>query len=238
MEKENNYVEKAAPTIEEAIQLAIAELKLPEEDVDIEILEEGFKGILGIGSKDAVVRVTPVPAPIVKEDITTPVAKIDESELSEEEVNALQLTEATVTELLERMDIYAKVDSYIKDEESSIPSVGIDITGSDLSILIGKKAEILNAFEYITRLIVGKEIGHAIHINIDVEGYRRRRESNLNQLANKMAEQAINTGRTQSLEPMPANERRLVHIALRDHEYVKTSSAGDEPRRKVTIQLK
>jgi spoIIIJ-associated protein len=115
------------------------------------------------------------------------------------------------------------------------PGILVEIFGDDLSILIGKQAETLNALQYITRLIVGKEVGHGVNLSVDVEGYRSRREKSLRQLAQRMADQAIKTGRRQMLEPMPANERRIIHIELRDNDEVTTSSVGEDPRRKVTI---
>ena len=136
------------------------------------------------------------------------------------------------------MDIHrAEVKSSIMMPEDSDDRVRIqvEIFGDDLSILIGKRAETLNALQYITRLIVGKEVGHGVSLMVDVEGYRSRREQSLRQLARRMASQAVKTGRRQMLEPMPANERRIIHIELRDNEEVTTSSVGEEPRRKVTI---
>jgi spoIIIJ-associated protein len=237
MTNERATIEKIAPTIEKAVEIALDELGLTEEDVEIEVLDEGAKGILGIGNRDARVRLTvksEFSEPVIEEDADVETS-VEERDLTDLELNVVQITEATVTELLEKMDVYANVKSDLRDDEGPIPSVVIDITGNDLSVLIGRKAETLNALEYITRLIVGKEVGHAVYINIDVEGYRKRRQSSLTQLAEKMADQAIKTGKPQSLEPMPANERRLVHIALRDNDLVETSSSGEEPRRKVKI---
>jgi spoIIIJ-associated protein len=96
----------------------------------------------------------------------------------------------------------------------------------------------LNALQYITSLILGKELGHWVPLLIDVQGYRLRRERQLRQIARRMAEQTIHTGRRQTLEPMPANERRIIHLELRDHPQVTTESIGEEPNRKVTIVLK
>jgi spoIIIJ-associated protein len=111
----------------------------------------------------------------------------------------------------------------------------VDVSGNDLSILIGRQAETLNALQYIAGLMVGKELGRSIPVVIDVEGYRQRRTQQINQLARRMADQAVKTGRRQVLEPMPANERRLIHIELRNHPQVMTESVGEEPHRKVTI---
>jgi spoIIIJ-associated protein len=138
------------------------------------------------------------------------------------------------------MSIHAQVTSTFMDTPDDKGQIGVlvEVTGEDLSVLIGRKSETLNALQYITSLIVGKRLEKWIPLVIDVEGYRGRRERQLTQLALKMAEQAVTTGRRQMLEPMPANERRIVHLALRDHPSVITESTGEEPFRKLTIQLK
>ena len=114
----------------------------------------------------------------------------------------------------------------------------VEIQGDDLSILIGRRSETLNALQYISSLIVGKELGEWVPMMIDVQGYRARRERQLRQIARRMAEQAIHTGKRQVLEPMPANERRIIHMELHDHPQVITESLGEEPNRKVTISVK
>ena len=120
------------------------------------------------------------------------------------------------------------------DARSRVP-VRVNVKGDDLSYLIGRQAETLNALQYISSLIINKEIGRSVPLIVDVEGYRLRRENQLRQLARRMADQAVSTGRRQVLEPMPANERRIVHIELRDNSSVETESIGEDPRRKVTI---
>jgi spoIIIJ-associated protein len=157
-----------------------------------------------------------------------------------EDVYILHVAEDTVSELLERMHVRADVSAQFgaADELRSRVPVNVEITGKDLSILIGRQAETLNALQYIAGLMVSKEVGRSLTLVIDVQGYRKRREQQLRQLARRMADQAIKTGRRQVLEPMPANERRIIHIELRDHPQVITESVGEEPRRKVTILLK
>jgi spoIIIJ-associated protein len=113
--------------------------------------------------------------------------------------------------------------------------VQAEIHGQDLDILIGRRAETLQALQYLVSLIVGKEIEDWVHVVLDVEGYRQRREQQLRRLAARVAEQAIRTGRRQVLEPMPAAERRIIHLALRNHPDVTTQSIGEEPNRKVVI---
>ena len=138
------------------------------------------------------------------------------------------------------MRVRATVNArYIQPQDShDQPVILVDIQGNDLSILIGRRTETLNALQYISSLIVGKELGRWTPLMIDVQGYRIRREKALRQLARRMADQAIHTGRRQVLEPMPPAERRVIHLELRDHAQVETESIGEEPNRKVTINLK
>ncbi|HEX9028802.1 MAG TPA: R3H domain-containing nucleic acid-binding protein, partial [Anaerolineales bacterium] len=158
-----------------------------------------------------------------------------EPELSDDTI--LTVARDTVFDLLEKMKVRARVTAHYgeADDARSKAPVLVDVRGDDLSILIGPRAETLNALQYISSLIVGKELGHSIPLVIDVEGYRARREQQIRLLARRMADQAIKSGRRQVLEPMPANERRLIHIELRSNPQVTTESVGEEPRRKVTI---
>lgn len=264
-------LEIIAPTIEEAVAKGLNDLGLTEEAVDIEILDEGSRGLFGLGSRQARIRLsikspaspnnkakesTHFPtSPAVTDDTQSPVDTTLESEIeiiekpspqqpeeikeapdfSDEDI--LHIACETVEELLQKMRIKANVSAHygeIDESRRRIP-IYIDINGKDLSILIGRQAETLNALQYITTLIVGKELGRSVTLVLDIEGYRQRREQQVRQLARRMAEQAIKTGRRQVLEPMPANERRFVHIELRDNSHVTTESIGEEPRRKVTI---
>ena len=250
-------IEIIAPTVEDAIANGLNDLGMTEEDVDIEILDEGTRGLFGLGSRQARVRLS-IKSPSSSQQINTaetlpptqtstaanlpeqtpePIKEtvISEADMSEDEV--LNITRETVIELLQRMRVNAQVTAHhgeVDDKRGRIP-VHLDIHGKDLSILIGRQAETLNALQYITSLIVGKELGRAITVVVDVEGYRARREQQVRQLARKMAEQAVKTGRRQVLEPMPANERRFVHIELRKNPEVTTESIGEGSRRKVTI---
>ena len=149
----------------------------------------------------------------------------------------LDIARETVEELLERMQVKARVTARFGDPDENrgrIPIL-IDVNGADLGILIGKKAETLNALQYVASLILGKKLGHALTLVIDVEGYRERRQVQIRQLARRMADQAVKTGRRQILEPMPASERRIIHMELRDNANVRTESMGEDPHRKVTI---
>lgn len=253
-------LEVIAPTIEEAIAKGIDELGVPEEAVDIEILDPGSKGLFGIGSRQARVRlvvksetqpgVVTEKAPVTwtsqQPSVSTEAmpAILEESATSDysgqtadKEDITLYVARETVVELLEKMKVRATVKAYYgePDEAQSRAPVCVDINGKDLSILIGRQSETLNALQYISSLIASKELGHSIPLVVDVEGYRKRRQQQIRYLARRMAEQAVKTGRRQILEPMPANERRIVHIELRDNQSVTTESVGEEPRRKVTV---
>ena len=135
------------------------------------------------------------------------------------------------------MKVHAKIQArYLEpDDKTGERPLFIEVLGDDLSILIGRHSETLNAIQYISSLIICRELGRWVPILIDIQGYRERRERQLRQLAKRMAEQAISTGHRQVLEPMPANERRVIHLELREHPEVETLSIGEEPNRKVTI---
>ena len=294
MNEKRASLEIIAPSIEEAITQGLDELGLPEEAVNIEVLDIGSKGLLGMGVRQARIRLTIRDTPLKKEQPSqdeqeTPspeipatdaveaetaaseegaasreaaaieaasldtaaieagesevepeqdfAAALAESEAEAQEEVVLDVARATVEELLEKMGVEASVSASFgeaEDERSRIPLI-VDVSGEDLSILIGSQAETLNALQYIANLIIGKELGRSAPLIVDVEGFRKRRAQELNHLARSMANQAVQSGRRQVLEPMPANERRLVHIALRDYPGVTTESIGSDPRRKVTI---
>ncbi len=134
------------------------------------------------------------------------------------------------------MGLEAQVSAHYGDMDNEDRRyIQVDVRGKDLSVLIGRRSETLNAFQYVASLIVGKESQQFVQLSVDVEGYRDRREKQLIQMAKRMADQVTKSGRRQTLEPMPSAERRVIHIALRDHPAVTTESTGDEPHRKVTI---
>jgi spoIIIJ-associated protein len=250
MNEKRASLEIIAPSIDEAIEKGLNDLGLPRESVEVEVLDEGTRGLFGLGSRQARIRLkikeadqTDESKPEIAEPIQAvetepePVPEPVETTQSPEEEFILTVASETVSELLEKMKVNATVTAEygkVDDSRSRVP-VLVNVNGDDLSILIGRRAETLNALQYITALIVNKEIGRAVPLVVDVEGYRKRRENQLRQLADRMADQAIKTGRRQVLEPMPANERRIIHIQLRDNPAVTTESVGEDPKRKVTI---
>ncbi|NMC79614.1 MAG: KH domain-containing protein [Chloroflexi bacterium] len=256
MSQEKTTLEIIAPSVEEAVERGLSQLGLSREAVELEVLDPGSRGLFGLGGRQARVRLTLMP----DGGFISPKATIGKAEpqslveqLSQEpalqpsqdgevilDERALRVAQDTVDGLMQRMKIRATVTAhYVQPEDEKDQSlIMVDIQGNDLSILIGRRSETLNALQYITNLIVGKELGHWVPLMIDVQGYRHRREMQLRKLARRMAEQALHTGRRQVLEPMPANERRLIHLELRDFPGVQTESIGEEPVRKVTIFVK
>jgi len=149
----------------------------------------------------------------------------------------LNTAEEVISKLIHHMGLTAQVSAHYDganggDEHRTIQ---VDVRGDDLSALIGRHAETLGAFQHVASLIVGKQTQQWVQVIVDVEGYRARREKQIRQLANRMADQVTKTGRKVTMEPMPSSERRVVHIELRGHPAVKTESSGDEPYRKVVI---
>lgn len=231
MKNNRATLEVIAQSVDEAIEKGLSDLGLPREAVEITVLDEGGQGLLGLGSRQARVRIS-----ILTEEESEP-QETSPSTVPEDKDEVLRLVEEIISELLEKMNLQAKVNAHYGEESENLPyrPVLVDITGNDLSILIGRRAKTLNALQYISRLIIGKELEHGIPLSIDVEGYRDRREQQVRQLARRVAEQVVDTGREQALEPMPANERRFAHLELQDESQVYTESMGSEPHRKVVI---
>jgi len=234
--------------VDEAVARGLEQLGLNRDEVDVEVLDSGSKGILGIGGRQSRVRISikNLTQPVDLQETESAIAELHrpepltDTELSEEDRRSLKVAKEVVDELLVRMKIKAQVTSYFvePEDENDERMVMVDIQGNDLSILIGRHSETLNSLQYIASLIVSKELGEWLPLMIDVQGYRKRREKQLRQLGRKMADQAVQTGKRQVLEPMPANERRIIHLELRNHPLVTTESTGEEPFRKVTIFLK
>lgn len=253
MSQQKTKLEVIAPTVEEAIERGLQQLGLPREAVEVEVLDEGSRGFLGLGSRQA--RVQLALKDLVVETVVNPQAEVLESQpepgqqalpvkeaapLSAAEEQIAETARAVVSELLDKMKVKAEVTTRFLPpvDEKDQESVVVEVQGNDLSILIGRRSETLNALQYIASLIVSKEVGRWVPLVIDVQGYRSRRERQLQVLARRMAEQAVSSGKRQTLEPMPASERRVIHLELRNHPDVETESVGDEPNRKVVIKLK
>lgn len=199
-------VEKKGKTVNEAVGLALNELGVARESVEIEVLEEPSKGIFGlIGVRPARVKV------IYKEGNT-------------------QKAIGLLKNIFECMNLGVNIQTREKEQE-----LCLDLEGKDLGILIGRRGETLDALQYLVNLSVNKNRDQKKKIIIDIEGYRNRREETLQKLALKLAEKAQQRGRNVVLEPMNSQERRIIHTALQGREDIYTFSEGEEPYRKIII---
>jgi spoIIIJ-associated protein len=248
-------VEVSASTVEEAVEHALRELGLARDQVEIEIVSED--------SEEAVVIVTPLDG-VDEQDVGEGDDEDDEPEEDEDEhdddeqeadgdrpseqraprqevEDPAEFAAQMLDRMLELMSVRADVS--IRDPETPGDGLGmanavLDIEGEDLGLLIGRRGETLQSLQYLLNLMVAQQIGRQEFFTVDVEGYRRRRENQLNSLARRMADQVKRTGRPTTLDPMPANERRIIHLALSEHRYVKTESTGEGDERRIAISPK
>ena len=204
------FKEFKAKTVEEAISVASIELGVASTDLEIEVVDDGSKGFLGIGSKPAIIKV-----------------KKKESFLDD--------IQEYLDNLFRAMDIEAKV-TIDYDEEMS--TMDIDVAGPDMGILIGKRGQTLDALQYLISLFVNKKSESYIRVKLDTEDYRRRRKETLENLARGIAFKVKKTRKPVVLEPMNPYERRIIHASLQGNRYVETVSEGEEPYRHVVVKLK
>ncbi|MGI6405873.1 MAG: RNA-binding cell elongation regulator Jag/EloR [Syntrophaceticus sp.] len=196
-------------SVEEAVQNALKKLEVSREQVEVDVLEEGSRGIFGfIGGRQAKVKVT------LKE---TPE----------------QLIKKFIDEVIEAMELSVDYNVFFVDEYWCV-----EFQGKDVRFLIGRRGKTLNALQMLTNLAVNRELEDRVKIIIDAEGYRKKREETLRRLARKTAERVCRTKSDVILEPMTPQERRIIHLELQDNDWVCTSSRGDEPYRKVVIRYK
>lgn len=261
-----DFSEKWGTDVEEAVKLALIDLKLTRDEVEVIVLEEPSKGFFGIGSKLAKVRVQPkkvekAPEPevkpeepelVVKEEKKPEYKKPDkkksdrkkkekhtrkpiiprepEENLTEvDDHEALTFLKETTEKMGLSLDISAKTGEN---------SVYIDIQGRDSGTVIGKRGQTLDAIQYLTSLVVNKEKDKYVRVVVDAENYRSKREKTLEQLANRLAEKVVRTKKSVRLEPMNPYERKVIHATLQSNPNVTTKSEGEEPYRRVIIELK
>jgi len=203
-------IEMTGKTVDEAIKNALDELKITKDKIEVEVLDEGSKGLFKfIGAKPAKIRVK------VKRDYTYE-------------------AKSFLREILNAMNIKAEIK--IKEDNDTI---NISLTGPDMGIIIGYRGETLDALQYLVSLVInkGNETNYK-RVVLDTENYRAKREETLRKLANKVANTVKRTGKLIKLEPMNPYERRIIHSALQNNPFVDTYSEGEEPYRRVVINLK
>lgn len=233
-------LEKSARTEDAAIAAALAELGMDRDDVSVEILERAKSGFLGIGASPAVVRVSyECPDEEIKpmaeekaaaEKTTAPAAERNAAPVVDEDPEYAAVR-AFLTGLLERMGVKAELE-FSRRENGGI---NVNLSGGNMGVIIGRRGETLDAIQHLTNYVVNKGSDKRMHISIDAEAYRSKREESLTKLAEKMAEKAIKYKRSMALEPMNSYERHVIHTALQNYPGVTTSSTGVEPNRRVVV---
>ena len=204
-------VRQEAKSVIDAINKGLKKLNISREEAKIDIIKEGSKGFLGIiGGENAVVDIK------VKKD-------------------PIKIGKDFIESVFSSTKLEVEVE--VLEDKTDNEQVMYNLNSSDLGIVIGHRGETLDALQYLTSLVVNKETEEYFRVLIDAEGYRDRRKETLERLAHKLARKAVKTGRKVVLEPMPPHERRIIHMALKDDNKVKSYSKGKEPFRKVMIEL-
>lgn len=202
-------IESSGKTIDEAILMAVAQLGVQRDNLNIEVLEEPVKGLFGFfGSKNAKVRAS------IKKTIPE-----------------------TAKDFLSKLMNFMGLDVAINVTQSN-DSVDIDLKGKGMGLVIGHRGETLDALQYLTSLVANKEGEEYKRISLDTENYRKKREETLRRLAKRLSYKVSKTRKKITLEPMNPFERRIIHSTLQNDSYVKTYSEGDDPYRRVVITVK
>lgn len=203
-----DFIEKTAKTVDEAIELALKEINCTIDQVDVNIIDPGFKGFLGFGSKKAKITVT-------------------------KKNNPEELAKNFLLQIISIMNFEVDIKTNFKDKH-----LHIDITGNNIGALIGKRGQTLDSLQYIVSLVVNKGNGRYINITLDIGNYRDKRKKTLELLALNLAKKVKSTKKSVVLEPMTSSERRIIHAILQNDKYVYTYSEGVEPHRNIVIKLK
>lgn len=211
-------LEVSAKTVDEATRVALEQLGVTRDEVEVTVIKKGKSGVLGMGAEDAVIRV------IILED---------EPQL-EAVPDVAIIAKQVLTDLLKAMKIDATVEAIIS-AEAGVP-VSLNIEGDDLGVLIGRRGQALSSLQYLVRLIVAEKVKQWISINVDVDWYKKRHYDALRKLALRLAEQVARRKHPITMEPMPPDERRIIHITLANNPDVTTQSTGEGNSRRVVIQ--
>ena len=211
-------LEVSAKTVDEATRVALEQLGITRDEVEVTVIKKGKSGVLGMGAEDAVIRV------IILEDEPKLEAVPDVAIIAKQ----------VLTDLLKAMKIDATVEAIIS-AEAGVP-VSLNIEGDDLGVLIGRRGQALSSLQYLVRLIVAEKVKQWISINVDVDWYKKRHYDALRKLALRLAEQVARRKHPITMEPMPPDERRIIHITLANNPDVTTQSTGEGNSRRVVIQ--
>ena len=224
-------LEKSGRTEDEAIKAALEELGLDRDDVSVEIVERAKSGFLGIGSSPAIVRVQ-YEAPDEPEEAPAKVeAPVEKKAAAVDECGEYAEIRKFLTGLLQRMGTEADIEITPRENKG----VNVNLSGPNMGSVIGRRGETLDAIQHLTNYVINRGSDKHMHISVDAESYRAKREESLVRLAEKMAAKVIKYKRSMALEPMNSYERHIIHTALQDYEGVTTSSTGTEPNRRVVV---
>lgn len=225
-------LETTGRTEDEAITAALKELGLERDDVSVTVVERAKSGFLGIGASPAVVRVE-YEAPDETETEAAPIVETKAPEKAAMTADNGEFAEirAFLDGLLKRMDVKADIEITRRDGKSIV----VNLSGSNMGAVIGRRGETLDAIQHLTNYVINRGSDKHMHICVDAESYRAKREESLVRLAEKMAAKVIKYKRSMALEPMNSYERHIIHAALQDYEGVSTSSTGTEPNRRVVV---
>lgn len=213
-------LEVSAKTVEEATRVALEQLGVTRDEVEITVIKKGKGGVLGMGAEDAVIRV------VLLEDEPQP----------DTESSVAMVARQVLSEILSKMGITATVE-VAKSADDTAP-ISLNIEGDDLGILIGRRGQALASLQYLVRLIVAEKVKQWVSINVDVDWYKKRHYDALKKLALRLADQVARRRRSITMEPMPPDERRIIHISLANNPDVVTQSTGEGDGRRVVILSK
>ncbi|OPA79006.1 protein jag [Paenibacillus selenitireducens] len=222
-------------SIEDAVKNGLTQLQTTEDRVSITVLEQPSKGLFGlIGAKVAKVELAllPEPEPVTISAVQASAAPVA---VQEKKDDAFPLEEAVrfIKEVALTMDLDIEVEHTVEREGNVL-----NITGSNLGLLIGRRGQTLDALQYLTNIVVNRYSKNHLRVILDAESFRDRRRKTLEELADRLAGRVIRTRKDVVLEPMSPQERKVIHSRLQDHSKVKTFSKGEEPNRRVIITLK
>lgn len=205
-----DYIEVTGKTVEDARTEALIKLGTTSDQIEVEILEKGSSGFLGIGSKPAVIRVR---RKFTMEDCVRDF----------------------LTQVFDAMDLTVDISVEVEVDNHT---VNVELKGDEMGVLIGKRGQTLDSLQYLTSLALNRHTDEYVKVKLDTEDYRKRRKETLENLAKNIAYKVKRTKRPVSLEPMNPFERRVIHSTLQNDKYVSTHSEGEEPRRHVVVTLK
>ena len=211
-------IEMTGKTVDEALEIALRELDADRGEVEIDVISRGKSGMFGIGSEPAKIKVTKLL--IESNDIDSP--------------DIVTVSREVINNLISNMGVNVICNLRQSDSED-IGGPVFEIEGDDSGLLIGRKGETLRSLQFLVRYLVSKKTGQRANLSLDVEGYDERRRQSLSNLANRVSQRVVKTGRSIELEPMNARERRVVHMALSDRDDVFTESSGSGEDRRVVI---